>query len=318
MSSITMELIPGTTADMDNMIKQLEIAIDLNKYNVIRDTDYLIMTEIQKLHKQYNESTSATTWLSFSMKKELFKAKMERFMEIKKKYKGKSKKSDSLLETTERNLRYKLSSLNKYDKMSTRSNNKIICIMGESGSGKSTIESKLVEKYGFYNLVSDTTRNPRENEVDGVHYNFMDIAGYTELKSNGEYIETASYPAGAAIGGLVHYGLRESEVESKLAKGHCVFVVTPHGYKEILKKFNHDKDIVKCFYIRTSPTKRLARTIERYGNNADFYLDEMLRRFTADKSVFDRKNLGNAEYLENDYEEGTLDKLCEEILEKIK
>lgn len=48
-------------------------------------------------------------------------------------------------------------------------------LCGPSGAGKSTLVGKLMKEFegqfGF--SVSHTTRNPREGEVDGVHYHFV-------------------------------------------------------------------------------------------------------------------------------------------------
>ena len=50
----------------------------------------------------------------------------------------------------------------------------LIVISGPSGAGKGTICKALLEKKDdLYLSVSATTRQPRQGEVDGVHYHFL-------------------------------------------------------------------------------------------------------------------------------------------------
>lgn len=56
----------------------------------------------------------------------------------------------------------------------------IVILVGKTCSGKTTIESLLVES-GFRRVVSCTTRAPRVGEIDGVHYNFVSQQEFEEL-----------------------------------------------------------------------------------------------------------------------------------------
>lgn len=47
----------------------------------------------------------------------------------------------------------------------------LVTLTGPSCTGKSTVARKLVE-LGFVELISTTTRTPRQGEVEGVHYYF--------------------------------------------------------------------------------------------------------------------------------------------------
>lgn len=49
---------------------------------------------------------------------------------------------------------------------------KLIILVGDSGSGKNH-SLRILESNGFKKIVTDTTREPREGEVDGVDYNFV-------------------------------------------------------------------------------------------------------------------------------------------------
>lgn len=69
---------------------------------------------------------------------------------------------------------------------------KIICLIGPSGSGKTTIENKLVS-LGYTKIVSYTTRKPRDNEIDGIDYNFVTKEQFRELLSNNILMECTKY-----------------------------------------------------------------------------------------------------------------------------
>ena len=69
---------------------------------------------------------------------------------------------------------------------------RIICILGKSGSGKSTIESKL-ESLGYNRIVSYTTRKPRGNEVNGREYHFITEKQFNKLLEKNILMEHATY-----------------------------------------------------------------------------------------------------------------------------
>lgn len=69
----------------------------------------------------------------------------------------------------------------------------MLFLIGESASGKSTVEKILHDKYGYKKIVSYTTRQPREGEVNGKDYFFVDDVNFEELKASGFFAETAYY-----------------------------------------------------------------------------------------------------------------------------
>lgn len=54
---------------------------------------------------------------------------------------------------------------------------KIVALFGEAGSGKDYIQKKIMKtdfgKENLSEIISCTTRPPREGEIDGVHYHFI-------------------------------------------------------------------------------------------------------------------------------------------------
>ena len=51
---------------------------------------------------------------------------------------------------------------------------KIIALFGKSGAGKDTIQRWITKNFiNTYNIVSHTTRQPRDYEIDGKDYHFV-------------------------------------------------------------------------------------------------------------------------------------------------
>jgi len=71
------------------------------------------------------------------------------------------------------------------------SEGKLVVITGPSGVGKSTIVREAIRRTGAEYSVSATTRRPRQGEVDGRHYRFVDRAAFERMIDRGELLEWA-------------------------------------------------------------------------------------------------------------------------------
>ena len=70
----------------------------------------------------------------------------------------------------------------------------LIVVSGFSGAGKGTLMKELLKRYDNYALsVSMTTRTPREGEVDGESYFFVDKETFEKTIAEDGLIEYASY-----------------------------------------------------------------------------------------------------------------------------
>lgn len=59
---------------------------------------------------------------------------------------------------------------------------KTFIISGPSGVGKSTVLNALLKEYpDLYFSVSATTREPREGELDGIHYHFIEPENFHKM-----------------------------------------------------------------------------------------------------------------------------------------
>jgi guanylate kinase len=143
----------------------------------------------------------------------------------------------------------------------------MIVLVGESASGKSSIEKHLVDNYGYNKIVSYTTRQPRDGEVDGVDYHFINVEQFYKLKSQGFFAETAVY-------NNWYYGVAKEDCsDDKVA------VLTPHGLRQVSKLSDIN---VASFYISVPRRDRLIKILQR-GDD----IEEAYRRNLSDIGQFD-------------------------------
>lgn len=146
---------------------------------------------------------------------------------------------------------------------------KIVALMGEAGSGKDTILRKVMELYPsfFHEIISCTTRPPREGEVDGINYHFLEV---DEFK-NQEMLESTEFNGW-------YYGTSKSSLsEDKINIG----VFNPAGVRSLMQIPDIDLTV---YYVRASDKVRLIRQLNR-EENPD--VEEIIRRFSADKQDFE-------------------------------
>ena len=99
------------------------------------------------------------------------------------------------------------------------SKGKLFIVSGPSGTGKGTICKALVEADPNLHLsVSVTTRKPREGEVDGREYYFVQREEYMELLSGGGLLEHA------CVYGETLYGTPKEAVLQRLDQGQDVIL----------------------------------------------------------------------------------------------
>ena len=111
---------------------------------------------------------------------------------------------------------------------------KLVVISAPSGCGKGTILRGLFEldkeEKSFVLSISMTTRQPRQGEIDGVHYYFVTKEFFEEAIKNDEFLEYAQF-----VGN--YYGTKKSTVNEMLEKGQNVLLeIEVQGAKQVMKK----------------------------------------------------------------------------------
>lgn len=152
----------------------------------------------------------------------------------------------------------------------------IIVLIGASGSGKSSIEKVLADKYGYGKVISYTTRPSREGEVNGVDYNFVDNTTFKDMMRNNLFAEHDEYSQNRLYGTL----------RSDYADGNKVVVLTPNGFRKI--KQNCKTDNIYTVLVDASLGTRVKRYIDRCGVNKFNFDDknEIASRVERDFGMF--------------------------------
>lgn len=145
---------------------------------------------------------------------------------------------------------------------------KIICLMGRSGSGKSSVE-KVLEKLGYNRLVSYTTRKPREGEKHGREYYFVTEDEFKGLIEKEIIMEWATYNDN-------YYGSPHP-----IGADRHVVVMEPEGYRTIKSRYGTQ---VVGVYIDV-PTEIAAERAYRRENGKS--LEDIERRKAADDAKFE-------------------------------
>ncbi len=145
----------------------------------------------------------------------------------------------------------------------------IVCLIGHSSSGKSTLESRL-EEMGIPRIISYTTRPMREGEKNGSSYHFILYPTFLEMEQQGKFTETAKYRDW-------YYGLSLDGIDYQ--QKDYIAVVTVQGYKELLKAVG--KENIVAIHIKVEERERIIRQLQR-GD----VLDEVIRRIHTDRKDF--------------------------------
>ena len=108
----------------------------------------------------------------------------------------------------------------------------LIVYSGVSGVGKGTILSQLMpmEDLNLAYSVSMTTRSPRQGEVDGVNYFFVDKKRFLEAVKNNDLLEHARF-----VGN--DYGTPKEYVEKMTEAGkNVVLEIEIRGARQVMEK----------------------------------------------------------------------------------
>ena len=145
---------------------------------------------------------------------------------------------------------------------------KVFVITGPSGVGKGTLIDELLRRLPDLELsVSATTRGPREGEVDGRDYHFLDREEFDRRARNDEFLEHATYSGN-------RYGTLKSEVERRLAEGKSVVLeIEVQGARQVRAAM---PESVQVFIAPPHPAA-LRERLENRGSDSSQDIDERLQ-----------------------------------------
>ena len=151
----------------------------------------------------------------------------------------------------------------------------MIVLSSPSGAGKTTLTRMLSEKNdNFIISISHTTRIPRNNEVNGKDYFFVDKKEFQELIKNNCFIEHAT-----VFNNL--YGTMKEPVIKDLSKGkNVLFDIDWQGAEQIKKK-KLDFKLITLFILPPS-SKELKERLHNREKRDDVMIDERMSQFKND------------------------------------
>ena len=114
----------------------------------------------------------------------------------------------------------------------TRHPGRLFLVTAPSGAGKSSLVNALLARQPNIKLsISNTTRDPRPGEVNGREYHFVTEDMFLEMKSRGEFLESA-YVHGH------YYGTSRPWIEAQMARGNDVLLeIDWQGARQVREKF---------------------------------------------------------------------------------
>ena len=147
--------------------------------------------------------------------------------------------------------------------------NIMLILSSPSGVGKTTLTKKIQQKYQSFKIsVSNTTRKPRSNEVDGVDYFFISKEEFMRLVSEGKFYEYAKIFEN-------YYGTLKKNADDIIKSNDIIFDIDWQGTKQ-LSKFKN-LNLIKIYLITKNKEELKNRLINRNQNTPK----EVEKRFKA-------------------------------------
>lgn len=147
---------------------------------------------------------------------------------------------------------------------------KLIVVSAPSGSGKTTIARKIIEKFPFVKFsISATTRPKRDGEVDGKDYFFLSREEFEKKIQNGELLEWEEIYGN-------YYGTLKSIVEEALKRGDILlFDIDVNGAISIREKFPDDTVLI---FIKPPSMEALKERLKRRKTESEEQLKKRIER----------------------------------------
>jgi guanylate kinase len=158
---------------------------------------------------------------------------------------------------------------------------RLFLITGPSGVGKGTLVTALLQRHPeIWLSISATTRAPRQGEVEGQHYFFLERGAFDAKVAQGGLLEWAEFAGNC-------YGTPREPVEEQLSAGRPVLLeIELEGARQVRQSFPSGFQI----FIKPPSFAELERRIRGRGTDSDEAIARRLERATVEleaESEFD-------------------------------
>jgi guanylate kinase len=174
--------------------------------------------------------------------------------------------------------------------------NNIFIISGPSGAGEDSVITGLRQIFDLDKIITTTTREKREGEIDGRDYFFVSQEKFREMIEQGEFFEWAEEDNGQLYGGTI------KEIDRvKRGTKLCLWKI---DYKGVIAAKKLLPEAISIFiYI---PLTEMKRRLEARGHDKIFIKTrlEYAQGWFENKNIFDHS-------VENVYEQ--LEKTIEQV-----
>ena len=141
--------------------------------------------------------------------------------------------------------------------MNYNQSNILVTVTGPSLTGKTTF-ARLIEPFGYEEIVSTTTRPPREGEIHGKHYHFVSTDEFNSMLQKNLMIEKVQ------VGNNL-YGISKPAFDNVIAKGkNAIAVVEPDGAQQVAKYCQENNINLHQIFLNNTQELILSRFLERF------------------------------------------------------
>lgn len=187
-------------------------------------------------------------------------------------------------------------------------NRKAILFSAPSGSGKTTIIKRILERMDCFEFsISATSRQPREGERDGVDYYYLSEAEFKKRVGEGLFLEWEEVYQG------VCYGTLKSEIDRIWNNGHVIiFDVDVKGGMNIKKYFGDD---ALALFVMPPSIEQLEQRLRSRGTESEEAIQKRLGRSAAELKEADKFDItiinDDLDKAVNETEQAIKNYLCE-------